>query len=979
MPLTLVLGPANSAKAGEVLGAYAAAAPRGALLIVPTTLDARHYGAELADAGVVLGSVLTFSGLAREIARRAGYLGRRLSDRQRERVLDRVLAAAPLEVMGSSAARAPGFTAAAGALISELERGLVTPQRFAAALRAWAEADERRAGYARDVARVYGDYVRELDRSRRVDRELYAWRALDALRRQPACWGTDSVYVYGFDDLTALERDAVETLSRVVGAPVTVSLTYEPGREALVARAEAVEELRPLAERVLELPALDEHYVPRSRAALHHLERSLFAAEPERRDPGSAIVLLESGGERAEAELVGARVLALLRAGTPGEGIVVVYRSLERAGPLVAAVFEQYGIPLASAFELPLARTPLGRALLGAARCALLAEDSATAADLLAYLRAPGRLQRPEIADALEADVRREGLHTAAAARARLGWALAELDALATAEDPGGELCNLARSLFDASHRSCAPALTGPEELDARALSTLVGATEELAELGLGFGASGAGAGAGAELISWLERLTISAGLPEGPGRVRLAAPAAIRARRFAAVFVCGLQEGEFPLPARPEPFLSDERRRELAQCSGLRLRRHEDGLARERYLFYASVSRATEHVALSYRSSDEEGNLALASPFVADVAELLDSDWIARRVRRPLSDVVWDPEQAPTPRELARARAAARAPRVGDQPEPDRSLGGVARSRLRHTEILSAGALESYADCPMKWFVERELRPAPLEPEPEPISRGNLMHDVLERLLSELAEPITPASVARAREILHRTLAELSPSATLAAGRSAVVREGALRAIEAELRRYLEHEASGGGNWRPAALELGFGFEATDEPPSLPALALGAGAERVLIRGRIDRLDVDPGGRALVRDYKSGAARSNQPAARWALDRRLQVALYLLAVRELAGLEPVAGFYQPLRGDDLRGRGMYLEGADPGAGNVVVVKDERSPEQFEAELDGAAQRAVAVAAALRAGRLTPCPQTCSRDGCAYPGICRSR
>jgi hypothetical protein len=82
MPLKLVLGPANSAKAGEVLGAYAALAPRGAVLVVPTSLDARHYERELGAQGVVLGSVLTFSGLAREIARRAAYSGRLLSDLQ---------------------------------------------------------------------------------------------------------------------------------------------------------------------------------------------------------------------------------------------------------------------------------------------------------------------------------------------------------------------------------------------------------------------------------------------------------------------------------------------------------------------------------------------------------------------------------------------------------------------------------------------------------------------------------------------------------------------------------------------------------------------------------------------------------------------------------------------------------------------------------------------------------------------------------
>jgi hypothetical protein len=43
MPLTLVLGPANSAKAGEVLGAYRAEAARAALLVVPTRADAEHY------------------------------------------------------------------------------------------------------------------------------------------------------------------------------------------------------------------------------------------------------------------------------------------------------------------------------------------------------------------------------------------------------------------------------------------------------------------------------------------------------------------------------------------------------------------------------------------------------------------------------------------------------------------------------------------------------------------------------------------------------------------------------------------------------------------------------------------------------------------------------------------------------------------------------------------------------------------------
>ena len=92
------------------------------------------------------------------------------------------------------------------------------------------------------------------------------------------------MFFYGFDDLHPLERDAIETLARVVGVEVMVSLTYEAGRAALSARAEVVEELRPLAERVLELPASDQHYAPEARTALHHLERGLF--EPGDPDDG---------------------------------------------------------------------------------------------------------------------------------------------------------------------------------------------------------------------------------------------------------------------------------------------------------------------------------------------------------------------------------------------------------------------------------------------------------------------------------------------------------------------------------------------------------------------------------------------------------------------------------------------------------------------------------------------------------------------
>ncbi|MGH2882771.1 MAG: PD-(D/E)XK nuclease family protein, partial [Solirubrobacteraceae bacterium] len=505
--------------------------------------------------------------------------------------------------------------------------------------------------YARDVAAIYSGYAARLEELGRVDAELYAWRALDALRAAPGRWGTESVFFYGFDDLHPLERDAIETLARVAGADVTVSLTYEAGRVALAARAEVVEELRPLAERVVELPASGEHYAADARTALHHLERELFEPEPvERIDPGRAIALFEAGGERAEAELAAAEVLELLRAGVRGEEIAVVYRSLSSAAPLVERVFGQYGITVAVDRQLALRHTTLGRSLLALSRCALLDDGPGRGTDLLEYLRSPASSESPETVDRLEADIRRKSLKTMAAARARLGSELPEIDALRAAEDPAAELAAQARRLLAAPHLRLAPVLGADEELDAHALGALTRALAELDELGERPTAP--------ELIDLLETLEVPERALPAPGAVLVTDPLAIRARRFRAVLICGLTEGEFPLAAAPEPFLSDELRRELAACSGLRLRPREDALGRERYLLYTSVSRATERVVLAYRSSDEDGNLALPSPFLADVSELFVEWWAERRRRRMLADVVWPASEAPTERELARTRA---------------------------------------------------------------------------------------------------------------------------------------------------------------------------------------------------------------------------------------------------------------------------------------------------------------------------------
>src|SRR4051812_23477309 len=510
MSLTLISGPANSAKAGEVLERLRAALAREPGLVVPTAAGAAHYARELAGAGIVFGAqVTTFSGLTRDIARLAGSAapGRRLGRLARGRVVRAVVAASELRALAASS-RAPGFADALGDFFAELQRSLTGPGRFAAAVRMWHGGPP----HAAELAALYRAYHRQLEVLGAVDADGFALAALEALRARPAAWGARPLFWYGFDELTPAQLDVVETLVRFTETPVCVALPYEPGRAALAGSAATVELLKPLAAEHVVLPPRSEHYAESARGALHHLERSLFEPAPARRPPNGAVRLLEAGGERAEAELVGASILELLRDGMAPEDIAVLVRG-ELSSDLFAQVLEGYGIPVSRERTTPLARTRLGAGVLAFARAAL---PGGAAQDVVTWLRTPGKTD-PDRADRLEVAVRRREARTAHEARrlfARLepgGGELAELDALAAAAREGAEpflatLLAEAEATWTAPHVRQGAVLSPEAEGDARAAAALRSAVGELVRLAA---VDAALAGGPAELLEALSAVDV--------------------------------------------------------------------------------------------------------------------------------------------------------------------------------------------------------------------------------------------------------------------------------------------------------------------------------------------------------------------------------------------------------------------------------------------------------------------------------------
>jgi ATP-dependent helicase/DNAse subunit B len=995
VPITLITGPANAGKAREVLGAVRGHLAHGVqpLLVVPTRADAERYRRELALEGAVLGvRVERFEGLIGEVVRRAGASEPVLGRVARERVLAEVAAGAGGGVSRST----PGFVSALAATVAELEVQRVTPARLEAALKAWASADGIGvAPGAGELGRCYGEYRKLLQRIGRMDPERRAAQALDALRLEPALWGATPVLMYGFDDFSALQLDAIETLGSVVDARMMVSLTYEPGRTAFAGRASTFETLRPLAAEHRRLEARAEYYAPGARAALHHLERSLFEPGTGRQDAAGAVRLLEGGGERAELELVASEVRVLLDGGMSPEEIAVVHRTPSVVAELLGEVFAALGVPYALERRVMFANTAIGGALIGALRSTT---DAGETGDLLAWLRAPGLLGRPELADRLEAKARREGVVSAARTRAiweAEHWPLEALDHLREAAARGGAALSerAARELewlFNAPRRGSA-ALLESEELDeARALAV---GRRALAELGgLASGAPELGIDA-AELASVLQGLEILSGERAGEGRVAVVDPLALRARRVRALFLCGLQEGVFPASARPEPLLAEEQRRRLAEASGLRLGggRQSDTLAVERYALYAAVSRPQELLVLSWHAGDDDGVAEARSLFVDDVLDLFDAGLMQRRVHRPLGAVGWSRPGDLSPTAASCGETAPDA--GGETPTPLGPLCDVQLMEELREHVWSASSLEVWVGCPVKWFVERMLRAQDLDPNPEPLARGGLAHAALKDTLEGLRERtgsarLTVARLGLARDLLREALRTREAEFPLSAAPER--RPGLRRRLEADLERYLAYAAEQESPLEPRYLELGFGFgfgeqeqdpdpEPATEPtlsavpsqPLLPALDLGDGLK---LRGRVDRVDLAAGGgQAVVYDYKGRLA---PPAAKWTEQGNVQVALYMRAVEELLGLEAAGGFYQPLSGGDLRARGV-LDG-ESGVEIECVRGEIREHAQVRELLDEAVATARAAAAQAGRGELEPRPRTCAyRGGCMYPTICR--
>jgi len=262
-----------------------------------------------------------------------------------------------------------------------------------------------------------------------------------------------------------------------------------------------------------------------------------------------------------------------------------------------------------------------------------------------------------------------------------------------------------------------------------------------------------------------------------------------------------------------------------------------------------------------------------------------------------------------------------------------EQELQGLIEVSREGLPLLSASQIETYLECPYKWFTQRRIKISQVDTEFAPMQMGTFIHRVLElthaTLLAEAlgcdvaevdlaVEPvllqdvdgsrITSDNLDHAKQVLDICFAQVWDEQFNNINRASsneliphsIQERKQVENIREELKNLLEFEASHFIGYQPRFFELRFGREEN--------VVEYAGAQ---FTGSIDRVDVNAHGQALIIDYKhKGTKDLKAYSAKLSLDselskeilpRHVQSAIYAQIMRKQLTkykLEPVAAIY---------------------------------------------------------------------------------
>lgn len=408
-------------------------------------------------------------------------------------------------------------------------------------------------------------------------------------------------------------------------------------------------------------------------------------------------------------------------------------------------------------------------------------------------------------------------------------------------------------------------------------LDAVVGLFDAAGRLGERRGPGGGARGLIADLTSQDFAADDRAGAAVRPDAVRLLTAHRAKGLEWEVVVIRGVQDGAWP-DLRAQHSLLGTEQLDAPERGGLRPpETPRDRWAEERRLFYVAATRARRRLLVTAVDAVGEDG-ARRSEFLAELGVRVGSgaSWTPRPLTLPslvatLRRLAADQAASPALRQAARRRLAGLAAVTdhADRPlvtaaHPDRWWGArdetasdvpvaVPTEPIR----LSGSSLSSLRDCSLRWFLEHEAHAG--QPATTAQSFGRVVH----ALADEVTAGRTPADLAALDARLDLVWRQLAFEAQW---RSDQERTAARQALA----RFLDWHAAERGR-AVLGSEARFSIDLTVD------------GRPVRLRGSMDRIELDDGGRVHIVDFKTGrAAVSPREVA-----EHVQLGTYQLAVRE--------------------------------------------------------------------------------------------
>lgn len=210
-----------------------------------------------------------------------------------------------------------------------------------------------------------------------------------------------------------------------------------------------------------------------------------------------------------------------------------------------------------------------------------------------------------------------------------------------------------------------------------------------------------------------------------------------------------------------------------------------------------------------------------------------------------------------------------------------------------------SPSRLETLSRCPHRYFLSNILRlDVPPEDDKDWMNAGEtgtLLHGIFEDHARERIENKAGLSAEDEQQVLEQLRLSITDHAATSSGSSTVFQQQKYEELAVGVEQYFARERELEGFREPIKVEYSFGARQSDDHPPV---ALGPEGSKIMVTGRVDRIDKTQHGDLVIVDYKTGKPDSYEQANLLKLQDQLQWAVYALAAEKALSKQVEASEY---------------------------------------------------------------------------------